>query len=281
MNPVAARAARRRKLAVLAMAWCLWAPGLAAQTSSNHLASRPDAPPFEEPADVRTVHEPTFATDWETVTFIGAPEFRPVDSTTTWLHDGQGYIYRTGGATSFWAPIHLPPGASVGGVCYFYYDNAATDIDFNFSVFEIHQDGPPTFHVIHNGASAGASGTYRSTCLAAGNVFHEVANYDGVGPAGFGAHRLVFNLLATNDTQRFGGAYIQWQRTITPAPGVATFSDVPLGHPYFQFVEAMWAARISYGCGPIPSTRFCPDAPVTHGQLALYLARALGLYSRW
>jgi hypothetical protein len=42
-----------------------------------------------------------------------------------------------------------------------------------------------------------------------------------------------------------------------------------------QYVEALAAAGISAGCG---GGKYCPDDPVTRGQLAVFLARALGLH---
>lgn len=62
---------------------------------------------------------------------------------------------------------------------------------------------------------------------------------------------------------------------VTPAPAVATFSDVPTGHPFFRFVEALAAAGITGGCG---TGIYCPDNPVTRGQMAVFLSVALGLH---
>jgi hypothetical protein len=62
----------------------------------------------------------------------------------------------------------------------------------------------------------------------------------------------------------------------SPAPAVATFpNDVPTTHPFFRFVEALARAGITSGCGP---GSFCPDSPVTRGQIAVFLSVALGLY---
>jgi S-layer homology domain len=62
---------------------------------------------------------------------------------------------------------------------------------------------------------------------------------------------------------------------VSPAPGAATFGDVPTGHPFFQFVEALAASGITAGCG---NGNFCPDAPLTRGQMAVFLSKALGLH---
>jgi hypothetical protein len=45
----------------------------------------------------------------------------------------------------------------------------------------------------------------------------------------------------------------------------------------FEFdIEALAAAGITAGCNPPANDRFCPDAGVTRGQMAAFLARALG-----
>jgi hypothetical protein len=57
-------------------------------------------------------------------------------------------------------------------------------------------------------------------------------------------------------------------------PSSPSFDDVPLGHFAYAHVEALVAASITSGCGP---RTFCPDAVVTRGQLAVFLATALAL----
>jgi hypothetical protein len=63
---------------------------------------------------------------------------------------------------------------------------------------------------------------------------------------------------------------------VSPAPGTATFNDVPTTHPFFQFIEALHASGITGGCQASPPL-YCPDNPVTRGQIAVFLAKALGL----
>ena len=77
------------------------------------------------------------------------------------------------------------------------------------------------------------------------------------------------------DYQYFGWVEVWSRRTVSPAPGAATFNDVPTGHPFFQFVEALYASGITAGCG---NGNYCPDNPVTRGQMATFLAKALGLH---
>jgi len=63
---------------------------------------------------------------------------------------------------------------------------------------------------------------------------------------------------------------------VSPAPPVATFNDVPVSHPFFKFVEALKASGITAGCSVSPPL-YCPDSPLTRGQMAVFLAIALGL----
>ncbi len=71
------------------------------------------------------------------------------------------------------------------------------------------------------------------------------------------------------------GAVVRWRRSVSPAPDTATFGDVPTDHPLFQFVEALAASGITAGCG---SGNFCPNNPLTRGQMAVFLSIALGLH---
>ena len=68
---------------------------------------------------------------------------------------------------------------------------------------------------------------------------------------------------------------IYYRRQVSPAPATATFSDVPPTDGRFRFVEALVAAGITGGCG---GGQYCPDAPVTRGQMAVFLGVALGLF---
>jgi hypothetical protein len=84
---------------------------------------------------------------------------------------------------------------------------------------------------------------------------------------------MIFPDVAANASLR--ECAIIWNRQVSPAPTTATFADVPVGHPQRTFVEALAAAGITGGCG---AGIYCPDTPVTRGQMAVFLAAALGLH---
>lgn len=56
----------------------------------------------------------------------------------------------------------------------------------------------------------------------------------------------------------------------------AGFTDAD-GHRHAEAIDALAAARITTGCG---ENRYCPDAVVTRGQMATFLARSLDLADR-
>jgi S-layer homology domain len=76
--------------------------------------------------------------------------------------------------------------------------------------------------------------------------------------------------------QYFAWMEVWWHRSVSPPPATASFSDVPTSHPYFQFIEALRASGVTGGCGD--GSTYCPDSPLTRGQMAVFLAKALGLH---
>jgi S-layer family protein len=80
----------------------------------------------------------------------------------------------------------------------------------------------------------------------------------------------------TSIATRFQAVRIVYRLQVSPAPATATFpNDVPTSHPFFRFVQALAAAGITGGCS---AGSYCPNAPVTRGEMAVFLATALGLH---
>jgi hypothetical protein len=80
----------------------------------------------------------------------------------------------------------------------------------------------------------------------------------------------------TNGSVRFQAVRIFYTLQVSPAPAVATFGDVPTSHPFFPFVEALVRSGITVGCGN--GSNYCPDDPLTRGQMAVFMSKALGLH---
>jgi hypothetical protein len=79
------------------------------------------------------------------------------------------------------------------------------------------------------------------------------------------------------DQTRFQAVRLYYTLQISAAPATASFQDVPTTHPFFRFIEALFAAGITGGCSASPPL-YCPDDPLTRGQMAVFLSRALGLH---
>jgi S-layer homology domain len=88
---------------------------------------------------------------------------------------------------------------------------------------------------------------------------------------------LDMEIAPSSNTQFFASVEVWWKRTVSPAPGTASFNDVPTNHSFFQYIEALRASGITGGCNASPPL-YCPDNPVTRGQMAVFLAKALGLH---
>jgi len=83
--------------------------------------------------------------------------------------------------------------------------------------------------------------------------------------------------LDTTDLTHYEALYwitVRYRLQVSPAPEVATFNDVPTSHPFFQFIEALAASGITGGCG---GGNYCPDAPLTRGQMAVFLTETFHL----
>ena len=59
----------------------------------------------------------------------------------------------------------------------------------------------------------------------------------------------------------------------SPTSCTGRFTDVPIGDPFCGFAEQLAANGITGGCG---GGRFCPNDPITRGQMAVFLEAALG-----
>jgi S-layer homology domain len=73
----------------------------------------------------------------------------------------------------------------------------------------------------------------------------------------------------------FGPPRPFYRLQVSPAPAVASFGDVQTNHPFFPFVEALVAAGITAGCAP---GLYCVNNPITRGEMAVFLSKALGLH---
>jgi hypothetical protein len=197
--------------------------------------------------------------------------FQVADSSTTFTYDPLTlHRYRTGGSPWFDFPLaDLPAGALLTGLELEGCDSSSTaQVQVNLS-----RRSSPT-----GGLSAiGTFGTGVSEtpgCAFFGDPTNLVSTNQTVDNRNF-AYSVRVTLSAPDNTTSLGAVRVYYKLQVSSAPATATFNDVGTGHPFFRFVEALAASGITAGCG---SGNYCPDASITRGQMAVFLATALGLH---
>lgn len=176
----------------------------------------------------------------------------------------------------------IPNGSRITQICvYGRDDDAAADRDVRVSLIRNHATvtgADPGFFLTGPISSSGAPGNFRQ-CSNVDILVDNRYDIDGDGAIELIDYNVLVELGNTPTSAGIDLAVrfvrIDWHRQVSPAPASATFSDVPTSHPQFQFVEALFAAGITAGCG---GGNYCPDAPLTRGQMAVFLSVALGLH---
>ena len=223
------------------------------------------------PADSSGIEPKNFGTaDW-IIDWLPAASFIPRDSSATTSYSGTGRIHNSGASSiMMWAPVDLPHGALLDIMrLYVCDDDASLDATMWLSYF----DGASTLGVVdvNNVSSSGNPGCTTYSLTGMNHTINIGLNSN---------HRsyVVYVRLPASSAVSFKGVRLAWFRQVSPAPATATFDDVSTGHQFFQYIEALAESGITSGCD---ATSFCPDAPVTRGQMAVFLSKALGLHYGW
>ena len=239
-----------------------------------HAAPEPEPirPAGTNPNPVRKdpkLRAPEYGTTGLSYITVSGAAFVPWDSNTVYATTGNGYSQQllrtaTGNFVRFAAPIQLPSGSIVKYLELDYCDNTGGSGFVQGALVEMTYLGNESDYVGFL-ASNGDGCSIETT----GNGDLVVDNF-------FKHYYLLATVSSSaGDLTGLAGMIVGYQLQVSPAPGTATFNDVPTSHPFFQFVEALAAAGITGGCG---ANNYCPDNPVTRGQMAVFLAKALGLY---
>lgn len=205
--------------------------------------------------------------------YVSAEEFQPfLPQTTYWQDAGTGGArYVTGASLGIVsANVRLPSGALITGMAVVYEDSDAVndfEVQFLRTWWGIGSRGSEIIGFFFSSGTPGITRTYVDI-----NPDHTVA-YTAA-PISVQTYRLVAFMDASSHVQ-LRGVIMYWNRQISPAPITATFGDVPTVHPFFQHIEALAASGITAGCG---GSNYCPSDPITRGQMAVFLAKALGLH---
>jgi S-layer homology domain len=173
------------------------------------------------------------------------------------------------------APVAVPEGARLTRLCMWVYDaDEDSDVTVSLALVKLAYGGesPAVLEMspLHSSLAPG----YHSYCEDLD--LRVTGAYDVDGDAVPDPVAWYWRLTETLvDGVGFGGVQITWRRELSEPPATPTFGDVSESHPFFQFIEALAKSGITGGCG---SGNFCPNNPLTRGQMAVFLAKALGLH---
>jgi hypothetical protein len=186
--------------------------------------------------------------------------------------DNTGYFgpalrYGAFGGCSFFpmnASFSLPSGALITGIEVDFRNNSTTDTSFAALVACDYHETNCTQYT--DTSAVGPIGdTYDVIDLTSTPI--TVDNY-------LNKYTLYWENHDTSGNIALAGMIVYYFLQVSPAPSVASFVDVPTTSPLFRFVEALKAAGITGGCD---ATHFCPNNPLTRGQMAVFLSAGLGL----
>ena len=229
--------------------------------SPEQAAAEAAAAPASGPAEV--------APEWgaaNSVYSIGACDFAPRNGVLDAQAGGCSLLNPVAAATGTTVgfPVHLPTGALITSIKMNYFDNHTPNP--SVGLWRTSATGGQTLiALLSPPVFSGGNNTFTAT-----GINHTVQN--------LGGSYAILAILTRDATGNTGiyGFEVNYTLQVSAPPAVATFpNDVPTTHPLFRFVEAMAASGLTGGCAP---GSFCPDSPVTRGQLSVFLSVALGLH---
>lgn len=208
----------------------------------------------------------------ETTEMISGIEFEGGLADTALVRGTNGSVscLVTSLASDYLAQVRLPSGAQVTGMTVYGVDNSLlddTDVYLEQTCFGGVNNGSGTAPEAH--VTSGFNGGFYAVSSAASNLV--VDNSDCV----YLVRASTSDGLLCSAANSLSAVAIRWKRQISPDPAYATFEDVPVGAQFHREIEALVASGITGGCG---NGDYCPEAPLTRGQMAAFLARALGLH---
>jgi hypothetical protein len=226
------------------------------------------------------IYQSDFGTSNTGITTLSWQAFLPRESATTFDGAvGQGR-WVTGGASSYlYANLDrgaLPNGVHISQIVFYINDSDGTSDVQGRLCWEKADSG--------NGADQGVSCPFSVTSTGTPGesaIFDNPdlqilyrQDIDTDGTVEVVSYHLSVNLPAQSSANLIHSVRILWQRRVSNAPATATFGDVPTSSGIFPFVEALVDSGVTSGCG---SGNYCPDAPLTRGQMAVFLSAAMGL----
>jgi hypothetical protein len=237
----------------------------AAALFASAVSVRVFAQPSGVPSDPQLPKEmPEYGTTGASSVRIPAWDFSRMDGGPVGVGAGVSRFPPDGALPFLVSSVHVPGGTKITRVELDYCDNSSSGKHVSLELLQCDNQGQNCASV----TSGLVSSSNGCSFVSQSGLSVHVNNYNNM-------YTMVATFDAGDGTIRLVGAIVTYQLEVSPAPGAATFNDVPTNHPFFQFVEALAASGITGGCG---SGNYCPDAPLTRGQMAVFLAKALGLH---
>lgn len=215
---------------------------------------------------------PSYGTVAQSSLTASALDFVPVHGMVEYATFNAGGVFRfqpSGPSVEWWKSVSLPNGAIIESLQMHACDDSIMgQIQFGLAQFVLPGQTGSNVTPIGSTGTAGVPGcalfsvTPNSPPLVVDNANNTYAIFMGF-EGDFGS------------VVKVGSFRVFYRLQVSPSPGAATFSDVPTDHSFFRFVEALAAAGITGGCG---GGNYCPNSPVTRGQMAVFLSIALGLH---
>jgi S-layer homology domain len=222
--------------------------------------AKPYNPTLEQPG---APNPETFGTASEAVIAISEFEFTPFESTTTFAWNAGRFITSLSGGLE--AGFHLPAGASITRMEAQACNTNTTSQAILHLGFTSNSSGYET-SLAGVGIGPNTGCMLYSVTLSPPHTVNNALN----------SYNLEWDNAPVGDgTIKIQAARVFYKLQVSPAPATPTFADVPTTHVFYQYIEALAAAGITSGCG---GGNYCPDSPLTRGQAAVLLAKALGLH---
>jgi hypothetical protein len=210
-----------------------------------------------------STNAPAYGTSDQILYSLGRTEFSPIYSSTTY-DEAIGRFSNTGSGV-FVAALHLPSGVLLTYLELDYLDvSGPDDVDLELRICDYFLSSCNTYPISSGTGSSGINFVFSDLTPLGITTDNFAKKYE----------LRAITESGTSSTQLLG-AYVGYKLQVSPAPASATFADVPTTHPYFRFVEALVDAGITSGCG---GGNYCVSSPITRGEMAVFLAAALGLH---
>lgn len=224
-----------------------------------------------------TARPKTYGTTQPSYYVIDSSELSPASSAVQYgsINNAQLRYLTNVTGLNFTAPVRLPAGAYIDSIAIDYFDDSTSgEVQASFLVCD--SNGISCAMALGNPGCDDANVTICSGDAAAPGFFSHAEDLsdDGITIDNTSRYVLYAGNTTTDGSTAISRIRIAYVLQVSPPPATATFNDVPTTDTAFQFVEAVSASGITAGCG---GGNYCPDQPITRRQMAVFLAKALGL----